>query len=182
MKIIWGLMVALCLSPAACAPAISTGLQHQGGAKVNFADLAAHPEKYQGQVVILGGEVMQVEPSGPGSLMEVNQFDLDDRLYPAAAGLTGRDAKSGGTFLIQSGDYLSPAKYQPGSRITVAGEVAGRRSGLLLLKGREIHFWEGPRWEKWYYPVPREWYNYDPNLEYWFTPPYFSPWYPGRTR
>jgi hypothetical protein len=27
--------------------------------------------------------------------------------------------------------------------------------------------------------VPAEMYNYDPNLEYWFTPPYFNP-YIGR--
>ncbi len=23
--------------------------------------------------------------------------------------------------------------------------------------------------------MPREWYGYDPNLEYWYTPPYFDP-------
>ena len=41
---------------------------------------------------------------------------------------------------------------------------------------------EGPTWEKWYYPVPRDWYDYDPNLEYWNTPPRFDPWYGGGGR
>jgi hypothetical protein len=57
--------------------------------------------------------------------------------------------------------------------------VAGQKNGLLLLKAEKIYFLEGPRWEKYYYPVPPEWYNYDPNLEYWFTPPYFDPWRGG---
>ena len=167
---------------AGCVPTISTTLQREAGRQPGFAELAAHPENYQGRLVVLGGEVMKVEPAGRGSLMEVNQFRLDDRLYPAGAGLYGGRAPSGGTFEVQSGEYLSPDKYQPGSRITVAGTVAGQHGGFLLLKAQEIHFWEGPRWEKWYYPVPPAWYNYDPNLEYWFTPPYFSPWYPERTR
>jgi len=163
-----------------CAPAVSTSLQQQAGPPVKFAELAAHPQKYQDHVVILGGEVMKVEPSGQGSLMAVNQFDLDDKLYPAAAGLVSNvDGKSRGTFLVESDEYLSPDTYQPGSRVTVAGMVAGQRRGILLLKAREVHYWEGPRWEKWYYPVPREWYDYDPNLEKWYTPPYFSPWFPN---
>jgi len=167
---------------AGCGPAISTSLQQEAGGQVGFAELAAHPDKYQGRPVILGGEVMQVQPSGQGSLMPVNQFDLDNQLYPGGAGLYGGTATSGGTFLVESDKYLSPSQYQPRSRVTVAGVVAGQRSGLLLLQAREIHFWEGPRWEKWYYPVPREWYDSDPNLEKWFTSPYFSPWYPEGRR
>jgi len=60
--------------------------------------------------------------------------------------------------------------------------VSGQRNGLLVLKAKQIHFWEGPAWEKWYYPVPPEWYDYDPSLEYWYTPPYFDPWYGGGRR
>jgi len=166
---------------AGCGPAISTSLQQEASRQVSFAELAAHPDQNQGRLVILGGEVIQVQPSGQGSLMSVNQFHLDNQFYPAGAGLYGA-AASGGTFLVESDKYLSPSQYQPRSRVTVAGVVAGRRDGLLLLKAREIHFWEGPRWEKWYHPVPPEWYDYDPNLEYWFTPPYFSPWYPWSSR
>ncbi len=178
-KLSWLMALAIL---SGCAPAISTSLQQEASQQATFAELAAHPDKYQGHPVILGGEVMQVQPVGRGSLMSVNQFDLDSKLYPMGAGFYGKRAPSGGTFLVESDEYLSPAKYQPGSRITVAGTVAGQRGGMVLLKAREVHFWEGPAWEKWYYPVPREWYGYDPNLEYWYTPPYFNPWYPGRTR
>ncbi|MCL4501748.1 MAG: Slp family lipoprotein [Deltaproteobacteria bacterium] len=170
----WLIFVAW-LALAGCAPAVSTTMQPETGPRVGFAELSAQPEKYQGQTKILGGEVMRVRPQGRGSLLIVDQHDLDSHLFPS----TGA---SGGTFLVESDEWLSPGAYQPKSVITVAGVVEGKKDGLLLLKARQIHLWEGPRWEKWYYPVPREWYGNDPNLERWYTPPYFSPWYPGTGR
>ncbi|MCX5893484.1 MAG: Slp family lipoprotein [Deltaproteobacteria bacterium] len=167
------LILGACLALVGCASTVSTTMQPETGPKVGFAELSSHPEKYVGQTKILGGEVMQVQPLGQGSLLSVDQRELDNHLFPS----TGA---SGGTFLVESEEWLSPASYQPKSIVTIAGVVAGRKNGLLLLKAKKIHVWEGPRWEKWYYPVPREWYDYDPNLEYWNTPPYFDPWRGGR--
>lgn len=175
MKRIFWLVLGACVALAGCASTVSTSMQPETGPKVGFAELAAHPEKYQGQTKILGGEVMQVQPQGQGSLMSVDQHDLDNHLFPSAGA-------SGGTFLVESDEWLNPATYQPKSKITVAGVVSGQRKGMLVLKAKKIHIWEGPYWEKWYYPVPREWYDSDPNLEYWNTPPRFDPWYPGGTR
>ena len=121
----------------AVRPAISPALQQESGPKVGFAELAAHPEKYQGQTKILGGEVMQVQPLGQGSLLSVDQHDLDNHLFPGGGA-------SGGTFLVESDEWLSPGTYQPKSKVTVAGVVAGQRNGLLVLKAKKIHFWEGP--------------------------------------
>ncbi len=166
-------IIAICAALAGCAPAIFTSVQQEAGPKIGFAELAAHPERYQGQTQILGGEVMQVQPLGQGSLLTMDQRDLDSHFFPTGT-------TSGGTFLVESDEWLNPAIYQPKSKVTVAGVVAGRKGGLLLLKAKQVHYWEGPAWEKWYYPVPREWYEGDPNLEYWFTPPYFDPWRGGR--
>ena len=173
MQMIRWLILGACVALAGCASSVSTSMQPETGPKVGFAELAAHPANYQGQTKILGGEVMQVEPLGQGSLLSVDQRDLDSHLFPAAGA-------SGGTFLVESDEWLNPNTYLPKSTVTVAGVVAGQKNGFLLLKAKKIHFWEGPRWEKWYYPVPREWYGYDPNLEYWYTPPYFDPWRGGR--
>jgi starvation-inducible outer membrane lipoprotein len=175
MKRMHWFLFGLCGFLAACAPAISPALQQESGPKVGFAELSAHPEKYQGQTKILGGEVMQVQPLGQGSIMSMDQHDLDNHLFPAGGA-------SGGTFLVESDEWLSPGTYQPKSKVTVAGVVSGQRNGLLVLKAKKIHLWEGPYWEKWYYPVPRDWYDYDPSMEYWYTPPYFDPWYGGRGR
>ena len=173
MKSIPWLIFGLGLALLGCAPAISPELQQGAGPKVGFAELAAHPEKYQGQTMILGGEVMQVQPLGTGSLLSMDQHELDSHLFPGGGA-------SGGTFLVESDEWLNPSTYQPKSKVTVAGVVMGKKNNLLLLKAKKIHYWEGPRWEKWYYPVPREWYDSDPSLEYWFTPPYFDPWRGGR--
>jgi len=156
---------------AGCAPAISPSLQQQAGPPVDFAALSANPEAYQGRLVILGGEVMSVQPWGKdGSLMTINQQEMSRLGDP-------RGAPSGGTFVVESDQWLSPSTYQPRSTVKVAGVVQGRnKDGLLLLRAREVLFNAPPVWEKWYYPVPREWYDYDPNMEYWFTPPYFDPW------
>jgi starvation-inducible outer membrane lipoprotein len=175
LKRIFLFILGTCVALAGCAPAFSTTVQPETGPKISFAELAAYPEKYQGQTKILGGEVMQVQPRGQGSLLSVDQHDLDSHLFPAAAA-------SGGTFLVESDEWLSPETYQPKSKVTVAGVVVGQKNGFLLLKAKKIHFWEGPTWEKWYYPVPPEWYGYDPSLEHWFTPPYFDPWRTGGER
>jgi starvation-inducible outer membrane lipoprotein len=160
------------LVQAGCGPAISTSLQQEAGPQAGFAELAAHPDQYQGRVVILGGEVVAVQPLGQGSLLTMDQRRLDSHLFPSGAA-------SGGTFLVESAESLNPSTYQPRSKVTVAGVVAGQRDGHLLLQARQIHWWEGPTWEKWNHPVPPSWYGYDPGMESFFTPPYFDPWRGG---
>ena len=157
---IFGLILAV-----GCVPAIETSLQQEAGPRVGFAELSAHPDQYKGRLTILGGEVMSVTPWKQGSLLMVDQRQLDNRLYPVGTA-------SGGTFLVESDKWLNSNKYVPRSKVVVAGVVEGRKDGWLLLKAREVTFLAPPTWEKFYYPVPREWYS--PELEYWYTPPYFD--------
>lgn len=163
--VILGVLLVL----AGCGPAISPAIQREAGPPLGFAELTADPGQYQGRVEILGGEVMAVQSQGQGSLLSMDQRDLDSHFFPSGTA-------SGGTFLVESPKRLNPAIYQPRSKVTVAGVVAGRKYGYLLLQAKQIHFWEGPTWEKWNHPVPASWYGCDPSLEKWFTPPYFSPW------
>jgi starvation-inducible outer membrane lipoprotein len=166
--LIFGLSLAM-----GCGPAISTSLQQEAGLRVGFADLAAHPGRYKGRLTILGGEVMSVAPWGSGSLLTVDQRTLDDRLYPVGTA-------SGGTFVVESDTWLDSNRYVPRSKVVVAGVVAGQKNGWLLLKAKEVTFLSPPTWEKFYYPVPRDWYP--PELEYWYTPPYFDPYRSGGHR
>jgi outer membrane lipoprotein len=154
-----------------CVPAIETSLQQEAGPRVGFAELSAQPDRYKGRIIILGGEVMSVTPWQQGSLLMVDQRQLDDRLYPVGAA-------SGGTFLVESDEWLNSNKYVPKSKVVVAGVVEGQKAGWLLLKARQVTFLEPPTWEKFSYPVPREWYP--PELEYWYTPPYFDIYRGGR--
>src|SRR4030042_4301179 len=66
---------------AGCGPAISTSLQQEAGPQVGFAELAAHPDRYQGRLELLGGLVMSVQPWEKGSLLTVDQRQLDHKLY-----------------------------------------------------------------------------------------------------
>jgi len=167
------LIFGLCLALSSCAPAISPALQQAAGARVDFADLSAQPDKYEGQLVILGGLVMSVQPWENGSLLEVDQRELNERLFPIGAA-------SGGSFLAASDEWLNSQWYVPKSRVVVAGVVQGKKDGVLLLKAKEVTFLAPPVWEKRFYPVPRDWYP--PELEYWYTPPYWDPYRDGGRR
>jgi starvation-inducible outer membrane lipoprotein len=148
-----------------CAPAISTTLQQEAGPRIGFAEMAAQPDRYQDRLVILGGQVMSVQPWNAGSLLAVDQRALDPMNYPIGD-------SSGGTFLVESDQWLNSNYYLPKAPVTVAGVVKGSKDGVLLLKAREVHLWGPPTWEKYYYPVPREWYPKE--LEFWYTPPYWD--------
>ncbi len=156
----------LFLITAGCAPAISTSLQKEA-APINFAALEAQPGSYQGRLVVLGGEVMTVQPWGKGSLLTVNQMALDAQERPIEG------APSGGTFMVQSDRWLNPDDYVAKRLVTVAGEVKGRQERWPLVAARQIHLWENP-----YRLVvmPPSYYDYDKTMEYWYTPPYFDPY------
>jgi starvation-inducible outer membrane lipoprotein len=165
---LFGLGLSLIL--AGCGPVISPAITRQVVSPPAFSALQADTGAYLGQTVILGGEVVSVTAKNGGSLLEVDHRELDADLRPVEVPV------SGGSFFVESAEWLSPRSYVPKRRVTVAGEVKGRYRDAPLLQAKEIHLGDYPRWEEWYYPVPREWYRGDPALEYWFTPPYFDPW------
>ena len=165
----YALVTVLALALAGCAPAISTHLQQEAAPSPSFAELSAHPDRYKGQLVILGGLVMSVQPWENGSVLTVDQRQLDSRLYPMGT-------TSGGTFAVKSEKWLNSNWYIPKAKVVVAGLVEGKKDDLLLLKAKQVNLLGPPTWEKWNHPVPPSWYGYNPQLEYWFTPPQFSPW------
>jgi starvation-inducible outer membrane lipoprotein len=174
MKYFTWLTLGLGLMLWGCAPAISPQLQQEAASQPAFAELAAHPDNYRRRLVVLGGEVMSVQPWGPsGSLLAVDQRPLDARFFPVGN-------VSGGTFLVESDEWLNSNWFVPKSRVLAAGAVQGQRDGQLVLKARKVDFLAPPVWEKWFYPVPREWYDH--SLEYWYTPPYFDIYRPGTSR
>ncbi|MBM4275416.1 MAG: hypothetical protein FJ134_13290 [Deltaproteobacteria bacterium] len=172
LQILW--LLALGGFLGGCAPAISPQVQQQAVPAINLADLQANTEKFQGRTVILGGEIMTVKPYKEGSLLWVDQRPLDPQNRPL------RDAASGGSFAVASDQWLPSYLYVPKRGVTVAGVVEGKINGSPLLKAREINLGEYEPWKEWYEPIPPSWYDYDPAMRHWYTPPYFDPWRPGR--
>lgn len=111
---------------------------------------------------------MQVQFQDGKSFLWVAQKEMDSHLYPVDAPVIG------GTFLVESQDWLSPDSYIPKRKVTVAGEVLGRRDGFPLLRARQIYLWQNPYVQD---EFLRQWI--DPSNPYWYTPPYFDPWRHG---
>lgn len=155
-----------------CAP---TYMADPGLPPGGLATLVADPQAFRGQEVRLGGDILSLTHAEGKSLLSVRHRELDARGYPYGP-------ESGHIFLAESLGFLSPSSYLIGRQVIVTGTVAGSREGRLLLVARDLKLGDYPRWEKYYYPVPREWYDGDPALEYWFTPPHFDPWRGGHNR
>jgi outer membrane lipoprotein len=138
----------LCLLGAAlliqgCSYAISSSLVAKADRSIPFEKLDADPQSYAGKIVILGGVIVQAQNVRNGTLIAIDQKELDFWGKPR------RTDHSGGRFLVLHHAYLDPMVYASGREITVAGEVsANEQRGLgddtstyLLLLSREMKLW-----------------------------------------
>ncbi len=164
-----GILAALL---AGCAPAISPELRRQAVPVPNFRVLQADPAAFEGKLIILGGEVIDVDNRPQETRIRVLQKPLAWDLSPATADT------SGGRFVVRYRGYLDPVLYAPGRRLTVAGVVRGSETGRIgdmeyrypVLEAREIHLW--PQVERLPWDGPAGWYPwwYDPR---WGTRPWW---------
>lgn len=166
---------ALCLILAGCFSPVSKSIREQAAQDISFEKLRADPEAFLGKVVVLGGEIIQTQTAPEGSTIEVLEKSLDRWDSPKETD------RSGGRFILTSKDFLDPLVYRTGRRITVAGEVQGKKVGKIgeldysypVLKILEIHLWAEARKYPEGYPYP---YRF-PVWSYWYFHGYpFPPW------
>lgn len=137
-----------------CAPVLSQKVLKQAGEPVDFADLQAHPESWQGKVVILGGTLLQVHEEPGGSVLEILERPLDYRLRPIPGDL------SRGRFLVRLAGEADSRVWTPGRWLTLAGRVVGVETRPIgqtayrypVMTLEEVHL--GPRPGE---PVHRPW-------------------------
>jgi outer membrane lipoprotein len=161
------LAVSAVLGLDACAPAISQKLRDEAGIPVPYRDFLAHPDTYQGRIVILGGYILETQNEQHGSVLTVLQTPLDFQNKPKARDL------SEGRFLITTDRFLDPEIYAKDRLITVGGRVAGVREQSVggttyrypIIKAQELHLWP----KEVYPPGPPPYYPYYP---------WYDPWYP----
>ncbi len=143
-----------------CLP-ISKELRAQADKTITFRQVSQNPDAYKGKIVIWGGEVIETVNQKEGtSLIVVLQRPLDWTEEPELR-------RSEGRFIVLAQGYVDPYVFRRGRRITVAGEIQGRkvmRLGELeypypLLLSKQLYLWG----EYYYYPYP-------------YYRPY--PWYP----
>jgi outer membrane lipoprotein len=104
-----------------CAAGISGQARSQVTFFGSFSELQRHPERYSGETVILGGKIIQVLVQDDATELTVLQLPLDRADRPLDSD------QSEGRFLVRAAQFLDPALYPEGARITVVGKLTGSR-------------------------------------------------------
>jgi outer membrane lipoprotein len=114
----------------------AAGISQQSRSKVtytgSFSALQKTPDVHKGQVIMLGGRIIEVKTSPPLSELYVLQLAL---------GTSGRPVNSDqsqGRFIVQTNQFLDPAVYQKDLFLTVVGALKG--SKVLPIGGFEYAY------------------------------------------
>jgi outer membrane lipoprotein len=115
----------LLLLLAGCAAGLSPAAKALVTCTDPFSALQAEPERYAGEMVLLGGRILEVAPSPGATELIVLELPLDWQDRPKA------QAASQGRFLVQAAEFLDPALYKPGALLTVVGTLSGSETRAI---------------------------------------------------
>jgi outer membrane lipoprotein len=165
--------------PTACAHVMSSEVRAKVRKDLTFSAVLANPDGYRGETVIWGGQVIETLNEPGSTFIKILQIPLDFTEMPEG------EEGSQGRFMAEVKGYADPEIYRKGRRVTLAGEVIGKRVEPLseieyaypLVKVREIHLWK--QYPLAYGPSPAPywyWFGYPYGTPYpW---PYYWPYYP----
>lgn len=130
-----------------CASGISRQVRSQVTYSGSFAQLQTAPAEHVGEIVMLGGKIIQTRGSALGSEITVLQLPLGRRDRPQDGD------RSEGRYLVRSEQFLDPSIYQKGSGLTVVGRlsdsevraIGGFRYVYPLVEAIEIKLWPRTR-------------------------------------
>ncbi len=146
--------IIVLLSLTGCAPVISKQTREQINPDIAPEEVLRNPEQYKGEMVILSGEIIEIENKEDNTSVKVLQLPAGFRGKPKDM------SKSEGRFLAIADYYLDPFIYTKGRKVTVAGKVEGTRQlplGETQYNYPVIHVTELYLWsieEDYYYPYP----------------------------
>lgn len=174
------LLIALAVLGAGCAAAFPRGALRAVDREVSAGDLTRDPAAYVGRRVMVGGDIVATRPMPGETEIEILSKPLSADDQPR------RGDVSEGRVLARSAQFLDPAIYAEGRRLTVIGTVTGeeqRKIGELsyrypVLSTSNLHLWPrevpvpayGPPWfyDPWFYPRSWSYRVYGP----WLDSPY----------
>ena len=150
--------------------------EKQVNKNVDFNTIKDAPSNYRGELVVLGGEVLNAKRLADKTRIEVLRLPLTEELIP----ITDRSQSQGRFYAFDAGsEILDPSVLQEGTPVTLVGEVTGMMQGTIgesqyqyptvrikdLTKWdkREVRYW--PR----YYPYygGYYWHGFRPFGFYW---------------
>jgi outer membrane lipoprotein len=112
-------LVAIVVAGCAASP-FPEDLTRSADRALTLRELRSDPTAHVGARVILGGEVLATTPKAGETEVEVLSRTL------RAGDVPERGDSTNGRFLVRTPEFLDPAIYAPGRRLTVLGTVAGR--------------------------------------------------------
>jgi outer membrane lipoprotein len=136
-------LMVLLLALWACAPTFSRHSLNQVEPNISFQALLQDPDQYRNRTVMFGGDIIQTWTETNETWVEVLQKPLDWQNRPQDADV------SYGRFFVQFSGFQDPAIYAPGRKITVIGEVQGKRVDKIkdmnytfpVISSKENHLW-----------------------------------------
>lgn len=146
---------------------IAPELRREAAPIQGLAEVRADPGAFAGRTIILGGTLIETRNRPEGTTLLILEARLGLNQEPRT------DDASGGRFMIRFPDYLDPALFAPGRRVTVAGAVAGTTTepvggasyAYVVLDGREVYLWKEPSWSN-----SPPWAPYEPWYPWWYDP------------
>ena len=141
-----------------CVSAIPEEALRSVNRAITMSELRADPKAYEHQQVILGGEILATRPRVGETEIEVlgRRLRRDD--------IPERSDRTEGRFLVTTTEFLDPAVYASGRRLTVIGTVKGEEERKIGEVAYRYPVIGAVRIQLW----PREWDE----------PPPFYPGYP----
>ncbi|MEN6330595.1 MAG: Slp family lipoprotein [Smithella sp.] len=105
---------------SACAPVISQKTMSTVDKNISFISLRQNPDAFKGKVVLLGGQIIATTVKADETWIEILEKPLDYRQRPSDTD------QSSGRFLVRFPNFLDPAIYASGRKLTVVGQVDGK--------------------------------------------------------
>ncbi len=125
-------LAVVLLLAAGCAKPFPQDLLAKVEKNVTYQAFQDEPEKYDGKLLLFGGEIVDARNLEAGASIIVLQRPLDGECRPSWT------AESGGRFLIVSKAFLDLGAFRRGRSITVIGRVDG--SQAMPLRGTEYWY------------------------------------------
>jgi outer membrane lipoprotein len=168
-------LVLACLGLAGCVSVFPREMLRGVDRSLTLAILRSDPDRYREARVVLGGEIIVTRPKTGATEIEVLDHPLGESDAPK------RTDRSEGRFLVIAPDFLDPAVYAPGRRLSVVGTVTGseerplgeRPYRYVVIRADQIYLWPKEAVVSPYpYPPPPPFPYYDR-----FGRPYLWPYY-----
>jgi outer membrane lipoprotein len=139
-------LVVACVGLAGCASVFPKEMLRGVDRSLTLAVLRSDPERYRQARVVLAGEIIETRPRTGSTEIEVLSRPLGEGDAPQ------RTDHSDGRFLVLAPDFLDPAVYAPGRRVSVVGTVAGSEERTLgdqpyryvMIRADQIYLWPRP--------------------------------------